>query len=66
MHATQSVGLTLLFWLFGALTAVAGTVIYIDFGLTIPRHNIDGQEEPVVRNGGDLNYVSNVVCIIRF
>jgi hypothetical protein len=52
--------MTLLFWLFGALTAMAGTVIYIDFGLTIPRHVIDGKKEPVVRNGGDLNYVS--VC----
>ncbi|OAK99544.1 amino acid transporter [Phaeosphaeriaceae sp. SRC1lsM3a] len=66
MHATQSVGLTLLFWLFGALTAVAGTVIYIDFGLTIPRHNIDGQEEPVVRNGGDLNYVNYLLKRPRF
>jgi hypothetical protein len=58
MHATQSVGMTLLFWLFGALTAMAGTVIYVDFGLAIPRHRIDGKKEPVVRNGGDLNYVS--------
>jgi hypothetical protein len=64
MHATQSVGITLLFWLFGALTAMAGTVIYIDFGLTIPRHSIDGKEEPVVRNGGDLNYVSAFTCYI--
>lgn len=59
-------GLTLLFWLFGALTAVAGTVIYIDFGLTIPRHNIGGQEEPVVRNGGDLNYVSEICHAVRY
>jgi hypothetical protein len=50
--------MTLLFWLFGAITAMAGTVIYVDFGLTIPRHIIDGKKEPVVRNGGDLNYVS--------
>lgn len=58
MHATRSVGITLLFWLFGALTALAGTVLYIEFGLSIPRHLIDGKKEPVVRNGGDLNYVS--------
>lgn len=56
----------MLFWLFGALTAVAGTIIYIDFGLTIPRHSIDGQEEPVVRNGGDLNYVSEVEDIVCY
>jgi hypothetical protein len=58
--------MTLLFWLFGALTAVAGMVIYIDFGLTIPRHSIDGRKEPVVRNGGDLNYVSSTICIERY
>ncbi|KAH7088191.1 amino acid permease-domain-containing protein [Paraphoma chrysanthemicola] len=57
IHASESVGTTLLFWLFGAVTAMAGTVLYIEFGLTLPRHIIDGQEEPVVRNGGDLNYV---------
>jgi hypothetical protein len=58
MQATQSIGVTLLFWLLGALTALAGTVLYIEFGLTIPRHLINGKFEPVVRNGGDMNYVS--------
>ncbi|KAF2026522.1 hypothetical protein EK21DRAFT_92359 [Setomelanomma holmii] len=57
IHASQSVGITLLFWLFGAVTAMAGTVLYIRFGLSLPRHNIDGKKETVVRNGGDLNYV---------
>lgn len=57
MQATQSIGVTLLFWLLGALTALAGTVLYIEFGLTIPRHLINGKFEPVVRNGGDMNYV---------
>ncbi|KAF2825914.1 amino acid transporter [Ophiobolus disseminans] len=57
IHATQSVGITLLFWLFGALTALSGMVLYIEFGLSIPRHVIDGRKETVVRNGGDLNYV---------
>lgn len=57
MQATQNIGVTLLFWLLGALTALAGTVLYIEFGLTIPRHLINGKFEPVVRNGGDMNYV---------
>jgi hypothetical protein len=56
--------MTLLFWLFGALTAMAGTVIYIDFGLNIPRHIIDGKKEPVVRNGGDLNYVRDALAVL--
>jgi hypothetical protein len=57
MQATGSVGLTLIFWFIGALTAIAGAIIYIEFGLALPRHLIDGKVEPVVRNGGDLNYV---------
>ena len=57
MHATRSPGVTLMFWLVGAITAVAGAILYIEFGLTIPRHLIDGKSEPVPRNGGDLNYV---------
>jgi len=61
MHATQSVGMTLIFWLFGALTTLAGVVLYIEFGLSIPRHIIDGKKEPVVRNGGDLNYVGRTI-----
>ncbi|KAH8725895.1 hypothetical protein GQ44DRAFT_726624 [Phaeosphaeriaceae sp. PMI808] len=61
IHATQSVGATLLLWSFGALSAMAGTVIYVEFGLSIPRHLIDGKKEPVVRNGGDLNYVNYLV-----
>jgi hypothetical protein len=58
MQATGSVGVTLLFWLLGAITAMAGAALYIEFGLALPRHLIDGKVEPVVRNGGDLNYVS--------
>lgn len=58
MQATESVGITLLFWALGAFMAVAGTVLYIEFGLTTPRHLIDGKHEPVVRNGGDMNYVN--------
>jgi hypothetical protein len=60
MQATQSTGITLLFWLLGALTALSGTVLYIEFGLTIPRHLINGKIEPVVRNGGDMNYVRHL------
>lgn len=59
MQATGSVGVTLLFWVLGAVTACAGAALYIEFGLALPRHLIDGKVEPVVRNGGDLNYVSD-------
>ncbi|KAF2747233.1 amino acid transporter [Sporormia fimetaria CBS 119925] len=61
MRATESVGVSLLFWFMGAITAVAGATLYIEFGLSLPRHLIDGKVEPVVRNGGDLNYVGYLV-----
>jgi len=58
MQATESSGITLCFWAFGGLAAIAGSILYIEFGLTTPRHSIDGERVPVVRNGGDMNYVS--------
>lgn len=58
MQASESVGITLIFWVIGAVTAIAGSALYIEFGLSLPRHLIDGKKEPVIRNGGDLNYVS--------
>ncbi|KAH7389905.1 amino acid permease-domain-containing protein [Pyrenochaeta sp. MPI-SDFR-AT-0127] len=66
MQATESPGITLCFWAFGALAAIAGTILYIEFGLTIPRHLIDGHKEPVVRNGGDLNYVNYLIKRPKF
>ena len=57
IRGTQSVGVTLLFWLLGAINAVAVTLLYIEFGLTIPRYEIRGTKVSVPRNGGELNYV---------
>lgn len=57
INGTQSVGVTLLFWALGALAAFAGTLVYIEFGLCIPRYQWNGQMVSVTRNGGELNYV---------
>ncbi|KAF2272400.1 uncharacterized protein EI97DRAFT_445851 [Westerdykella ornata] len=66
MQVTGSVGITLIFWFVGAITAMAGAVLYIEFGVSLPRHLIDGRVEPVVRNGGDLNYVSYLIKRPKF
>jgi hypothetical protein len=50
---TQNVGVSLLFWIFGAINAIAVSYLYIEFGLNIPRYD----RTPVPRNGGELNYV---------
>jgi hypothetical protein len=57
MLGTRSVGITLLFWLAGALYTVAGTHLNIEFGLNTPRYNFEGVEQGIPRSGGTLNYV---------
>ncbi len=58
IRGTQSVGVSLLFWLLGAINACAVTFLYIEFGLTIPRYDINNAGKvSVPRNGGELNYV---------
>jgi amino acid transporter len=57
MIGTSSVGISLILWLVGALYTVAGTYLYIEFGLTIPRSSFGGVEQGIPRNGGTLNYL---------
>jgi hypothetical protein len=58
MRGTQSVGVTLLFWLAGAVYTVAGAHLNIEFGLSTPRHVFQGEEQGIPRSGGSLNYAS--------
>jgi hypothetical protein len=58
MRGTQSVGITLLFWLAGAVYTVAGAHLNIEFGLSTPRHFFQDKEQGIPRSGGTLNYVS--------
>lgn len=57
MRGTQSVGTSLLFWVAGAIYGITGAYLYIEFGLTIPRHEINGVDTAVPRSGGTLNYL---------
>lgn len=59
MRGTQSVGVTLLLWFAGAVTALAGTFVFVEFGLTLPRYVIGNSKEAIPKNGGEFNYVSN-------
>jgi hypothetical protein len=51
------VGITLLFWLAGAIYTTAGAYLSIEFGLSTPRHIFKGVEQGIPRSGGTLNYV---------
>lgn len=63
MRGTKSVGVTLLFWLAGAVFTIAGAHLVIEFGLSIPRYTLDGIEQAIPRSGGILNYVSIIYCV---
>ena len=58
MRGTGSVGITLLFWLAGAVYTIAGAYLNIEFGLSTPRHIFKNVEQGIQRSGGTLNYVS--------
>jgi hypothetical protein len=58
MQGTGSTGVSLLFWFAGIIYCLAGTHVYIEYGLNVPRYVINGIEQSVPRSGGDLNYVS--------
>jgi hypothetical protein len=55
---TRSLGLSIIYWFAGSIVALAGTYLYVELGLTIPRVRwINGIEICTPRNGGELNYV---------
>ncbi|MCJ1460573.1 hypothetical protein MMC28_010955 [Mycoblastus sanguinarius] len=59
---THGVGITLLFWLGGAIAAMAGILVYMEFGLTTPRYYFMGQGKiSVPRNGGELHYLKDII-----
>ncbi|KAJ2904569.1 hypothetical protein MKZ38_007768 [Zalerion maritima] len=60
LHATRSVGVTLLLWFFGIFYSMSGAHVYVEYGLNVPRYIIDGVEQSVPRSGGDLNYLQYV------
>lgn len=55
---TKSVGASLLFWGLGAIYALAGMHVYLEYGLNVPRVFHHNREQSVARSGGDLHYVS--------
>jgi hypothetical protein len=52
-------------WALGAVSAIAGILVYMELGLTIPIYRIGGIEVSVPRSGGELNYVCFPLVIDR-
>jgi amino acid transporter len=59
-RSTESTGVTLLLWLTGIIYAIAGVIVHIEYGLSVPRRLVHDQKVAIPRSGGDLNYLSYV------
>ena len=63
MQGTLSTGTSLLFWFAGIIYCLAGTHVYMEYGMNVPRYSIEGVERSVPRSGGDLNYVRTIAFV---
>ena len=58
-YNTQSIGASLLIWLYGVIIALSGILLYIELGLTVPRWQLrDGTKISTPRSGAELVYVN--------
>jgi hypothetical protein len=58
-YNTQSIGASLLIWLYGVVMALSGVLLYIELGLTVPRWQLrDGTKISTPRSGAELVYVN--------
>ncbi|KAK5076215.1 hypothetical protein LTR51_001895 [Lithohypha guttulata] len=61
-HGTHSIGYILLFWAAGAIVAICGTLVFAEYGLTVPRLEIENDnKQSVPRNGGEKNYLEYLI-----
>lgn len=59
---TQSIGLSMILWMLGGIMTIAGGIVFVELGLTIPRWPLgnNGEKISAIRSGDGLNYVSIV------
>lgn len=69
---TRSPGIALIFWSLGGLLSLCVALVWLEFGLTIPRKQVvGGTIQCVPRSGGEKNYVrchwdSKIGVYLRF
>jgi len=60
---TRSPGISLIFWAIGGLLSLCVVLVWLEFGLSIPRKRIvGGAVQCVPRSGGEKNYVRCHCC----
>lgn len=57
LKATNSVGITIILWIVGGIVVIAGLLVWLKLGLSIPRFVAGRNERSDLRSGGDKNYV---------
>jgi hypothetical protein len=57
LRGTNSVGVNTVFWAIGGLLTMCGILVWLEFGLSIPREYVNGKDRAVPRSGGEKNYV---------
>ncbi|KAA8571418.1 hypothetical protein MFRU_026g00320 [Monilinia fructicola] len=57
LQQDRSIGGSLILWSLGFIASMAGTLMYVEYGLTIPRRKMAGEVQAVPRSGGELNYL---------
>jgi amino acid transporter len=59
LFATNSIGISLLFWVVGGFLSLCALLVWLEFGLSTPRRRVaGGNTQCVPRSGGEKNYVS--------
>ncbi|MCJ1313553.1 hypothetical protein MMC25_007232 [Agyrium rufum] len=67
LKGTNSVGISLLLWPLGGFVATCGLLVWLEFGFSIPRREVQpGVERSVPRSGGEKNYLEFVLRSPRF
>ena len=49
LRQDRNIGASLIFWALGCLASMAGTYMFVEYGLTIPRHKLHGEKRSVPR-----------------
>ncbi|KAM3072668.1 hypothetical protein ACMFMF_007003 [Clarireedia jacksonii] len=62
----RNVGGSLFLWVIGCIASMAGTLMYVEYGLTIPRRRMNADVQAVPRSGGELNYLKHLLPHPKF
>lgn len=66
MKGARTPGIALAMWFCGCIYGLAGSHVFLEYGLSVPRYVIDGREQSVPRSGGELHYLQYVFSQPRY